>query len=270
VKTRAVIEVVIVFAVTLLCVALVALSPLGAWERGVTNRPWIEYVVMITVPLLILLITRRDLASYGLSLHPLRHHLDIAATAFLPVAIGSVPLAVVDYRHWSGALVLAAVKIAVLLAVGWVLRRKATRNESGVVAGGFMLLALSSLAPKASVGNALSALLFYVFFLGVGEELLFRGYIQSRLNAAFGRPFRFFGVSWGWGLILTCVLFAGMHVIDITGFVRGDWQPQWWWGLWTFFGGFVGGFVREKTGSIAAPAILHGLPQGIAYAFLGM
>ncbi|MCJ7825332.1 MAG: hypothetical protein MUP44_10565 [Anaerolineales bacterium] len=52
--------------------------------------------------------------------------------------------------------------------------------------------------------------------------------------------------------------------------VDQQWQLAPWWGLWTFSGGLVLAFVREKTGGIVAPAILHGLPQGIAYAFLGL
>jgi membrane protease YdiL (CAAX protease family) len=50
----------------------------------------------------------------------------------------------------------------------------------------------------------------------------------------------------------------------------GNWHLTPWWGLWTFFAGLVLGFVREKTGSIVAPTILHGLPQAIAAAFLGI
>jgi membrane protease YdiL (CAAX protease family) len=104
----------------------------------------------------------------------------------------------------------------------------------------------------------------------VGEELLFRGYIQSRLNEAFGKPFQFYGVHWGWGILITSLLFGFMHVVNTGSLVIGHWQPTWWWGFWTFFSGFVFGFVREKTGSIVAPALLHGLPQAIASAFLGI
>lgn len=43
----------------------------------------------------------------------------------------------------------------------------------------------------------------------------------------------------------------------------------WPWGFWTFFGSFVFSYVCEKTGSIVAPALLHGLPQAIAVALLG-
>lgn len=269
-KAKALIEVVVVFSLTLLLVALVGLSPAGEWVRQVTKRAFLEYIVMIAVPLLILVVARRNLTAYGLSLRNLRYHLDIAATAFVPVAVASVPLAFIDETGWSGALILVGVEIAVLFALGWLLRRKPTRDESGILAGALLLTAYSSAAGKVTFINGLSALIFYVFFLGFGEELLFRGYIQSRLNAAWGRPFQFFGVHWGWGIIITSFLFGLMHVLNLYSLVHGDWQLEWWWGLWTFFGGLVNGFVREKTGSIVAPTILHGLPQGIASAFLGL
>ncbi len=269
-KARAVIEVVGVFAGTLAVVALAGLSPVAAWVRQVTGRAFVEYAVMIAVPVLILLFTRRDLVSYGISIRNLRYHLDIAATAFVPVAIAGVPLAYVDEQRWSGALVMVGVEIALLFALGWILRRKPTRNEAGMVVGAGLLVGYSNLAQNATLVNGISALVFYVFFVGLGEELLFRGYIQSRLNVAFGRPFRFYGACWGWGIVITSLLFGLMHVLNTGSLIAGHWQLTPWWGLWTFFAGLVNGFVREKTGNIAAPAILHGLPQGIASAFLGL
>lgn len=269
-KAKAVIEVLVVFSLTLLLVALVGLSPIGKWERQVSNRVFIEYAVMIAIPLLILVAARRNLASYGLSLRNLRYHLDITATAFVPVAIASVPLAFINLTEWSGALIMAGVNIALLFALGLLLKRKPTQNESGILVGAILLIAYSNLTQKASLNNAISAFVFYIFFLGLGEELLFRGYIQSRLNAAWGRPFQFYGVNWGPGIIITSVLFGLMHVLNMGSLVTGDWHLEWWWGFWTFFAGFVSGFVREKTGSIVAPTILHGLPQAIAFAILGL
>lgn len=186
------------------------------------------------------------------------------------MAIASATVAFVDYRHWSGAIVLAGVKIAVLFAVGWLLKRKPTRNGRGFLVGAAILIPCLNLASKATLGNAISAFIFYVFFLGFGEEFLFRGYIQSRLNAVFGRPFQLYGVNWGWGVIIASALFGFMHVLNLGSLVSGDWTLAWWWGCWTFFGGLVLGFVREKTGSIVAPTILHGLPQAMAYAILGL
>ena len=101
-KTKAVIEVAVVFSLTLLFVALTGLSPLGRWERQVLNHVYLEYAVMIAFPLLILVVARRNLASYGISLHNLRYHLDIATTAFVPVAIASVPLAFINGNRSVG------------------------------------------------------------------------------------------------------------------------------------------------------------------------
>jgi membrane protease YdiL (CAAX protease family) len=269
-KAKAVVEVVVVFSLTLFLVALAGLSPVGEWVRQATNRAFSEYVVMIAVPLLILVVTRRDLTSYGVSLRNFRYHLDIALTAFVPVAFASVPFMFVDETRWDGALIMIGVEIAVLFALSWLLRRKPTRNESGMLVGALLLVNYSSLAGKATVGNGISALLFYIFFLGLGEELLFRGYILSRLNEAFGKPYQFFGINLGWGIVITSILFGIMHFLNLGSLVMGNWQLTPWWGLWTFFGGLVNGLVREKTGSIVAPTILHGLPQGIAYAFLGL
>jgi hypothetical protein len=269
-KAKAVLDVVIVFSLTLFLVALVGISPIGEWERQALNRFFIEYAVMIAVPLIILLVSRRNLAAYGLSLHNPRYHLNIAATAFVPVVFGIFPAAFVDYTTFTGGLIMAVVQIAVLFAVGWLLRRKPTMNESGVLVGAILLIGRSNLTQQtAPLGNAISAFIFYIFFLGLGEELLFRGYIQSRLNAAFGRPFQFFGVNWGWGIVIMALLFGLMHVLNLGSLAIGNWQLEPWWGLWTFFGGLVLGFVREKTGSIAASTILHGLPDAIYHAFMG-
>jgi uncharacterized protein len=268
-KAKAVIEVVLVFSLTLLLIALVGLSPIGEWERQVTNHFFIEYAVMIAVPLVILLVTRRNLAAYGLSLHNFRYHLGVAGTAFVPVVIGILPAAFVDYKSWSGALIIAGVQIAVLFAVAWLLRRKPAMNESGLLVGAILLIGRLNLTQQATVGNAISAFIFYFFFLGFGEELLFRGYIQSRLNAAWGRPFQFFGVSWGWGVVIMSLLFGLMHWINLGSLAMGNWQLEPWWGFWTIFAGLVLGFVREKTGSIAASTILHGLPDALYHAYLG-
>lgn len=198
-KTKAVLEVVAVFGLTMFFMALVGLSPLGAWERQVLHYFYLEYAVMIGFPLLILIVTRRDLASYGITARDLRYHLGIAATCFVPLALSFIPIILFDHQAWLGALVMAGVQIGLLYVFGWLLKGKPTRTESGFVAGAASLVAFTNLAQMPALANAISAFIFYIFFLGLGEELLFRGYIQSRLNTAWGKPFLFFGVRWGWG-----------------------------------------------------------------------
>ena len=109
--------------------------------------------------------------------------------------------------------------------------------------------------------------MFYLCFAGPAEEILFRGYIQSGLNQLFGKPFRFFGVAWGCGALGAALLFGLMHVINLASLYRGQVDLQLVWGLWTFFGGLVFSFVREKTGGVLAPTILHRFPQAMAYPY---
>ncbi len=84
-------------------------------------------------------------------------------------------------------------------------------------AGGSALPALilpplaAMLAPL-TVGQRVEGFVFYLLFLGPGEEILYRGYMQSRLNGVFGRPFRLLGANWGWGLVITTALFGLMRV----------------------------------------------------------
>lgn len=269
-KAKAIGEVIIVLSLILLLIALTALSPAGRWERQVLRRPFIEYGVMIAASLLGLAASRRKPAACGLSWRHLAYQLDIAATVLVPAAIGSAACALVDYKEWSGALVLAAVQIAVLVTSAWLLRRKPTQNQNNYLAGLALPVASLNLALQNSVGDAVSAFIFYVFFLGLGEELLFRGYIQSRLNVALGRPFQFWGIRWGWGIVITSALFGGMHVLNLGGLASGQWELTWWWGFWTFWSGLVFGLVREKSGGIIASVILHGLPQAIASAVTGL
>ena len=259
-----------VFAGTLAAIAALASSPIEEWQMQLANRSFAEYALMIALPLLCLLVSRRSLASYGFSLQNLRYHLDVTMTALIPVAAASVAYPLVNSKEWDGALILMAINGVLLLVVAWLLHRKPTLGGESALAGVALVGLSGGLAAKATVGNAVSALVFYVFFLGLGEELLFRGYIQSRLNIAFGRPFTFSGVHWGWGALIASALFGLMHVINLGGLASAQWHLTPWWALWTFASGLVLAFVREKTGSIVAPAILHGLPQGIAYAFLGL
>ena len=121
-----------------------------------------------------------------------------------------------------------------------------------------------------SIGKAFAEFVTYGLFVGFGEEIIFRGYMQSRLNEAFGRPYRFFGIKYGWGIVIASVLFGLTHVGLTTSLITGQVNFFWAWGFWTFFGGLVFGLVREKSESILAPSLLHGLPQAIASAVVVM
>ncbi len=259
----AVLEVLGVFLATFTLIWLAALLPIDQ-----NLRRFVSYTIMIAFPLFVLLVTRRDLKTYGLTFHPLKDQLDLALAVLPLVLIDSaiygwllpkfIPNAIIT---WQGALSLSLTSIVFFLMIAWILRAK----PSPVM----VLPALLISAPMAFLPPQLVSFLFYLLFLGPGEEFLFRGYIQSRLNVAFGRPFRFWGVSWGWGLVITSLIFGLMHVLNPFNPFLGKFDLYIWWGVWTFFGGITFGYIREKAGSILPTALLHGLPQAIASLMFG-
>jgi hypothetical protein len=145
--------------------------------------------------------------------------------------------------------VLGAASILFFLWVAGILRRK---PAIGMIVPLFALMMPQLQSTSPMVGR-MTSFLFYLLFLGPGEEFFFRGYIQSRLNAAFGKPFNFWGVRWGWGLIIASLLFGLMHVLNPFNPFLGKFDLYWWWGAWTIFGGFLLGYIREKPATYCHP-----------------
>jgi membrane protease YdiL (CAAX protease family) len=94
--------------------------------------------------------------------------------------------------------------------------------------------------------------------VGFSEEILFRGYMQGRLNEDFGKPWRFMGVSYGPGLLISAALFGVLHLFNAFNPFTGSHGLAWWWCLGSGFAGLLFGFAREKTGTVLAPSLAHG------------
>lgn len=85
-----------------------------------------------------------------------------------------------------------------------------------------------------------------VLLVGVPEEVFFRGYLQTRWNRVLGKPWSIAGARVGPGLILQGLMFALCHL------ATGDWTR-----LRVFFFALLGGWLRERSGSILGPAFYH-------------
>lgn len=90
---------------------------------------------------------------------------------------------------------------------------------------------------------------FFVHLVVVAlpEEAFFRGYVQGRLAPLFRRRIQVLGVALGPEVVLASALFALVHLVAIPAPFR----------LAVFFPGLLFGWLRQRTGSVLAPALLH-------------
>lgn len=88
---------------------------------------------------------------------------------------------------------------------------------------------------------------YHLFFVAIPEEFFYRGYLQTRLDEAFGVPWRVLGASVGPGLLITSVVFAFGHSLVLFQ----------WWHFAIFIPSLVFGWMRARTGQIVAGALFH-------------
>lgn len=140
---------------------------------------------------------------------------------------------------------------------------KIPTKEEKIAISTLMVVPAMLLLPIGGVPDFMVSLIYYfvLFFVFVGpiEEFVYRGYMQSRLNDVFGRPYQFYGISYGAGLIITSLLFAFAHVTNYNfNPLIGSYSLDWGWGLRAFIMGLAFCSIREKTANIIAPSIVHG------------
>ncbi len=161
-----------------------------------------------------------------------------------------------------GGVVLAAVMGVAVLGILWLTRRLpgAVRGDYGyaparlialLTASGFAAAALHTSFPKAA------ALLHVFVFIGLAEELLFRGVIQERMAQGAEAARTRLGEALGPGVLPAAALFGASHFLSPTGpFQLG-------WALWTFMGGLAFGVVCHRGGSFVASALAHGVIMAV-------
>jgi hypothetical protein len=92
--------------------------------------------------------------------------------------------------------------------------------------------------------------LVQLLVVALPEELFYRGWMQTRWAATRpGRGVRVLGARLGHGFVATQALFALGHLVMLP-------HP---WRLATFFPGLLFGWLRERTGDLAAPVLVHAL-----------
>lgn len=240
-RLRAAGEVMLFVPALYLGIKALVLTPLPFIQFRLVGWDFLAHALMALIPLALIKLRRQPLRDYGISLGQVREpevvKLAVAAAAILAVV-------------W-------------LVTAGLLLQVGGYRLHLNLPP---MFFAETRAIPRiwiTLIGVGLTAL-FEVFGCGLGEEVMFRGYIQGRLNAAFGRPWRFRDARIGWGLFLSAALFGfghGLGFFNPFGEKGGwshftfAWQPA----AITALQGLIFGWVRDRTEGIAAPTILHAL-----------
>lgn len=259
----AAVEVVLVLALFLLIRELLKNAGFGGWQQSLFGKAIVSSAILFFIlPMIFVLIGGRSPGAVGLSIDNVRYHFRVAVRAIafiLPVTIlfPAIAMLGIEHKEWLGASILAGGFIIGGLFFAFRSRDLETASEalpswSALPAYGALLiiglLASYLLYPISPLATRFVAVIIFVGFL---EEFFFRGYVQSRLNDCFGRPFSFLNVKFGLGLILAAAIFGLFHPITVDG------DPPWAWALWTAAGGLAFGFLREKTGAVIVPAMVH-------------
>jgi membrane protease YdiL (CAAX protease family) len=226
-------------------------------QRQLLGWNYFSHILMIAIGIGMIAVSKGDFKYYGFTLNMWRYDLSIAVTCIIMI-IGFIPFT-------SNTLTAAVFNITTtLVALGVVASKK---NRVVEITTSQPISKMLSIAPIFLVkANALSGLgliastaVFQFFFVGFGEEILFRGYIQSRLNQDFGKPWSFRGVSFGPGLLISSVLFGVLHMLNTFNPFLRSYSLSYLWALTSCFSGLLFGYVREKTGTILSASLAHGL-----------
>jgi membrane protease YdiL (CAAX protease family) len=191
-------------------------------------------VIFLYAPALASRWSRRpfDYRQAGLRLDPVPLNLRICglAIAFTWPVFFAAFLSFYSYacRHGAPALIKQWMELVAPVCAQWL-------GLSGViwrVPPDFLWLALSQ-----------------IVVVAVPEELFFRGYLLGRLEERWPSTRTLFGAQVGWPLLVSSALFALGHVLV-------DFDPQ---RFAVFFPALAFGWMRARTGSIAAGALFHAL-----------
>lgn len=100
--------------------------------------------------------------------------------------------------------------------------------------------------------DAVNVAIFHLLQVALPEEFFFRAYAQGRLDQAFTGRVRVLGADVGWGLVWANALFALAHPLQVGPHLAASW-----WRLETFIPGMLFGWLRARTGNLAAPLLMH-------------
>ena len=275
-RAAALIEVLLSFALVHLCWrSFKHFTWLGRLE-STAHQNYSAGIVMILFTVLAVRLRGWRLSDFGMNLKNWRYNLNLGILWGLlsPVALLLV-IGLSGYRPkvdgnqqtpWNVAFIGCGVALAYWLLLLWILRTPRAALVAVPPAAGVVALVVFCSLPvlvafhfHRPVPHMVGIVGWMFLGAGFGEEIFFRGYIQTRLDLAFGRPIVFAGLRFGAGLIVSSMLFGLVHALNPVDYFHGRFAFNWPLGLVESFEGVLFATIRQKTGSIFPGAIAHGL-----------
>ncbi len=238
--------------------------PLDFNEKDdIVLRYFVKFIMTIIFPLALIHLFYKNKGDFGIYFPKFSEAFKLSIRAYAiggPAGITFLLIGMLGwgFADWPGSLTLTIVYLLVFYFVPKVtskLPTRATITTANNQINGFVIFGMLTLVIAYftyAYIPVVSKILYYIFIVGLGEELLFRGYMQSSFNSYFGKSFHIGNVKFGWGLFLAAILFGAMHALVVV-------PPLWPWALFTFAIGLTLGFIREKDGSILSAVLLHAL-----------
>jgi hypothetical protein len=171
--------------------------------------------------------------------------------------------------NWQGKLMALAVTIAVAALPAFGCRRvgltmahapgslRAAAPVALAYCGFFVAIAMLFPAGQASAED----IAFQLTMPGLEEELFYRGTLLFALDQAFRGRKRLLGVDWGWGAVLSCLLFGMAHAF---GYSDGSFSFDPITMALTAMPSFIAVWLRLRTGSLVIPIVLHNFGNALS------
>ena len=279
-KLLAILEVCVVFAAIMTAIVLLRSTGVYRWEIEHLGWTYTGMAIYVGIPAIVVWLTRRSWAEYGVSAANWRTNLDAGIKASLirciPTWLGywGVRMLSLEGNRLAGSALDVSLWIMAVALLVWALNRQkpatsARRNMITILVLVFLPMLFALAMGRLSV-VIVSTVVWQFALSGFGEEFVYRGYFQSRLNGAFGRPVRLFGIQFGAGLIVASLLFGLNHALNTYDPAIGWSSLHWSWAVGSCAAGLFFGVLREKTGTLLAPGIAHGLLDAFGEPFIKM
>lgn len=182
--------------------------------------------------------------------------------ALLTRGYGVLPDMLGGSWNWQGKLLAlaATLAIAALPMFGWRKVGVTLAQAPGSLRAALPVMALYcaffvaiALAfPSAPVSG--EDIAFQLTMPGLEEEPFYRGVLLFALDRAFLGRWRFLGVDWGWGALLSCLLFGMAHAF---GYSQGQFSFDALTMALTALPSLIAVWVRLRTGSVLLPVVMH-------------